>query len=109
MKKTSIQIKIKGCSFDHRQEHLRWLKTHPQAIAWLEREKDSPFDPNAIRVMISQNGQPCHIGYIDRTLAITLAPIMDHGKVITIDNLKIIGGENNKHFGCLANITWINS
>lgn len=43
----------------------------------LEREPENPHDPNAIKVIYTLEGEPIHIGYIERDKAIFIADDLD--------------------------------
>ena len=61
----------------------------------LSRDKDNPYDKNAIKVIADY----MHIGYIKAGLAATIAPIMDSGKPVYVESLEVTGG-NGKTYGC---------
>ena len=61
----------------------------------LSREKDNPYDENAIKVIADYT----HIGYIKAGLAAELAPIMDSGKTVHVELIEITGG-GDKTYGC---------
>ncbi len=61
----------------------------------LSREKDNPYDENAIKVIADYT----HIGYIKAGLAAELAPIMDSGKTVHVELLEVTGG-GDKKYGC---------
>lgn len=65
-----ITTKVVGVSY--RQEAVARLQMGDQV--WLEREPFNRYDTNAIKV-IRNNGE--QIGYINRYLAQSLAPLMD--------------------------------
>ena len=101
-----IQFKIKGGSFDNRQQLLAWLKTHKTQV-WLEREPENQFDKNAIRVMINQNGKPYLVGYFPKEIAATLAPLVDMNQPINIMKYTVIGGYKNKSYGLLIDVAFV--
>lgn len=61
----------------------------------LSREKDNPYDKNAIKVIADYT----HIGYIKAGLAAEIAPIMDSGKTVNVELLEVTGG-GDKNYGC---------
>lgn len=61
----------------------------------LSREKDNPYDENAIKVIADYT----HIGYIKAGLAAELAPIMDSGKTVHVELIEVTGG-GDKKYGC---------
>ena len=67
-----ITTKVVGVTFENRQEVVARLQMGDRV--WLEREPFNRFDVNAIKVM-RNNGE--QIGYINRHLAQSLAPLMD--------------------------------
>ena len=101
-----IQFKLKGSSFENRQESLAWLKNHKTQV-WLEREPENQFDHNAIRVMMDQNGTPRRIGYFPKEIAATLAPLVDTNQPINIMKYIVIGGYKNKSYGLLLDVAFV--
>ena len=67
-----ITTKVVGVTFENRQEVVARLQMGDRV--WLERQPFNPYDMNAIKV-IRNNGE--QIGYINRYLAQSLAPLMD--------------------------------
>jgi hypothetical protein len=67
-----LMTKVVGVTFENRQEVVAKLQMGDRV--WLEREPANPYDFNAIKVS-RNNGE--QIGYINRHLATSLAPIMD--------------------------------
>lgn len=67
-----VMTKVVGVTFENRQEVVARLQMGDRV--WLEREPFNPYDVNAIKVT-RNNGE--QIGYINRHLALSLAPIMD--------------------------------
>jgi len=50
----------------------------------LEREPQNPHDENAIRVVLATTPyEGFHIGYIDRSIAAKLAPVLDRGVTVS--------------------------
>lgn len=68
-----IETSVAGVTFEGRQEVIKDL--HIEESILLMRERNNPYDINAIKV-ISENGS--HIGYINRKLAKKIAPIMEY-------------------------------
>lgn len=59
----------------------------------LQREKNNAYDNNAIQIVASvRNKGAAVIGYINRELAATLAPLMDKGSTIASDFKAITSG-----------------
>lgn len=77
-----ISSKIVGVSFENRQEVVAKLQIGDRV--WLERERNNPFDQNAIMVCCNNGDQ---VGYLNAKLAASIAYIFDrygkpvHGKV----------------------------
>ena len=77
-----ICTRVAGVTFDGRQSVVARLSIGEEIL--LKREPTNPYDHNAIRVEC-QNGW--QIGYLNRHLAVTLAPFFDvhcqtvHGNV----------------------------
>lgn len=67
-----ITTKVVGVTFENRQEVVARLQMGDRV--WLEREPFNAYDTNAIRVL-RNNGE--QIGYINRHLAHSIAPVMD--------------------------------
>jgi hypothetical protein len=82
---------VKGVTFSNvdgtkRQEVLATMK--PEEELQLVREKNNPFDPNAIQVFYKDT----MLGYIAKELARDLAPSIDAGIVIKCFVKEITGG-----------------
>lgn len=64
---------------DPRSPHLPW--NEPEDVE-LRREPDNASHANAIAIdMLDDGDEPCHVGYLARYLADTLAPLMDSGSI----------------------------
>lgn len=46
----------------------------------LERDPENPFHENAIKVILDSEAAPFHLGFIERSVADDLAPIMDNSE-----------------------------
>jgi len=75
----SFQTKLAGVTFGNCQESIR--KWGHQDIGYysLEREPDNPHDPNAIGVYFLHD----RLGYLKKSVAEKLAPVMDAGTKLT--------------------------
>lgn len=71
---TDFLTRVVAVNYDGRLFHLQRL--HEGERLYLIREKDNPYDPNAIRVL---NTFGDTLGYLRRTLAAVLAPQVDQG------------------------------
>lgn len=61
----------------------------------LSREKDNPYDKNAIKVVADYQ----HIGYLKASVAEEVAPVIDNGEKVYVEILNVTGG-NEKKYGC---------
>jgi hypothetical protein len=61
----------------------------------LSREKDNPYDENAIKVVADYQ----HIGYLKASVAEEVAPVIDSGRKVYVEILDITGGDDKK-YGC---------
>jgi hypothetical protein len=100
VKKQSIELKVAGVSFGNRQEALKRLKQYDvdKIKIQLEREATNEHDKNAIQVVVSVKDKGNYIiGYIPKTLAQLLAPLIDYGKSIKATFKEVIGKYQNYH------------
>lgn len=107
--KLSMVIRVAGTMAENRQERLGFLKQFPveSLQAELVREPESPFDKNAIKIVIHllTINRKTVIGYVPKGLASSLAPVLDAGIQVKAELLQIIGGYSYKEsYGCLLNI-----
>jgi hypothetical protein len=93
---------VVGVTFEARQKLLRRLLSYSRAqiAIKLERQPHNQYDTFAIAVVakVKRKGEAI-IGYINRQLAATLAPIMDGGRQIIVNRFDITGGGDKVH-GC---------
>jgi hypothetical protein len=84
-----IKTRVAGVSFDNRdgtprQPYVKLAKKGD--VLHLRRERDNPFDGNAIGVdWVEAGGDRHQIGYVPRGLAALLAPMMDEGAHLTAE------------------------
>lgn len=84
-----------------RQELIEMLE--PGDELFLEREPDNEHDENAIAVFNESWEQ---IGYLSRSVAAELAPLMDEGYEVECTVTEITGGTDDKpSYGCNIEIT----
>ncbi|MGB4590239.1 MAG: HIRAN domain-containing protein [Clostridiaceae bacterium] len=79
--------KIRGTTFNNRQEILRRLSQYPVRDIRLSflREPDNAHDTNAIVVMATvRNKGSAGVGYLSREISSWLAPIIDSGGEIVV-------------------------
>ena len=80
-----IQTRVAGVSFENRdgslrQTYVRQVKKGDGLV--LRREPENPFDANAMAVeWLDADGQPRQLGYVPRSLAALLAPLVDGGRL----------------------------
>lgn len=80
-------LKVKGVSFENRQETIARLDVLDRIV--LRRERSNEYDGNAIAVYTIRNEQ---IGFIEREVSAELAGIMDEGRRVVASISKIMGG-----------------
>jgi len=71
-----ITTRITGVTYDDAQENIQMFGCKDIGSFALVRERDNPYDSNAIRVALGDK----KLGYIPKALAKKLAPEMDAGK-----------------------------
>jgi hypothetical protein len=81
------KTRVAGISHDNRQEHIKWMDNNTPLF--LEREKDNPYDKNAVKVLAEIRGKRTHIGYIHREFAENVAPILDSNQKVIIQNVAV--------------------
>lgn len=69
-----FHTKVVGVTFENRQDYIKEMKIGEKII--LERDKNNPYDKNAIKVVNSKGKQ---IGFISKDLASKIAGKMDKG------------------------------
>ncbi|HHZ11468.1 MAG TPA: hypothetical protein GYA05_02010 [Acholeplasmataceae bacterium] len=70
-----FHTKVVGVTYEGRQEYIKKMKIGERIR--LERDRNNPHDPNAIKV-VNEKGE--HIGFISKDLAGKLAERMDKGE-----------------------------
>lgn len=83
-----------GVTFGKRQRYLCDLENCiGQCRLFLWREPANKTDSNAIKIVVAKpNGKKYAVGYIPKTTAAKLAPIMDNGGFVAIDSFSVVGG-----------------
>lgn len=82
-----ISTRVAGVTFDNRdrtprQPFIRRIRRDDRLL--VRREAENPYDANAIAVFWPDNlGDEHQIGYIPRSLAAVLAPLLDDGILMT--------------------------
>ncbi len=80
-----VETKVAGVTFGNRQKAIEHLTRYqPEEISIeLIRERDSAYDINSVAVVASVEGKGSYtMGYLPRTLAAFIAPLLDAGKAI---------------------------
>ena len=98
-----IETRTAGVTHERRQQLLARLSRYDNediTIA-LEREASNPYDSNAIKVIAAVKGKGAAVmGYVNRTLAEALAPLLDKGKEVKAAIMGVTGGtEYRKTYG----------
>lgn len=103
VKLRNIRTKAAGVLWGNRQRLLsRLARYSPDEIAIeLHREPENLYDCNAIKVVAAVKGKgKAAMGYINRTLAAALAPLLDKGKELRCNFGAVTGGnEYFLHYG----------
>lgn len=92
-----IVTKAAGVTHGNRQMLLHRLAAYsPEQVSIeLHRERENRFDSNAIKVVAAVSGKgKAALGYLNRTLAAVIAPLMDKGKRIVSTFRAVTGGES---------------
>lgn len=89
----SFYTKVAGVSFDGRQDKVSKVQDG-ETILFI-RERENPYDPNAIRVDTKSG---INLGYLNRELAAKLSPHMDLGEKWTGEIGQVTGG-NGRNYG----------
>lgn len=102
-------FRVAGTTFSHRQNYLAYLVNGGKKFrTTLVREPGNRKDKNAILVIAQTEGSPkkrLPLGYVPRELAEKLAPMMDNGQFIYVNEVKITGGFGY-NYGAAVNIGW---
>jgi hypothetical protein len=95
IKLAAVDTKAAGVTHGKRQTALKRLERYPRGMVsvTLEREPGNAFDKNAVAVVASVEGKGSYtVGYLPRTLAAFVAPLMDAGKAVTSSYKAVTGG-----------------
>ena len=80
-----LETKVAGVTYGNRQQALEHLTRYaPEAISIrLEREQGNEHDRNAVAVYATVEDKGAyHMGYLPRTVAAFVAPLLDAGKAV---------------------------
>lgn len=102
-----IQSRVAGVSFDNRDGTPRQpfvRRVRPEQRLHLHREPQNPYDANAIGIWWEDTAADAHqLGYLPRTLAGVLAPLIDLGVPITA---LAVRAKKVPRFGAWARPVW---
>ena len=100
-KTQSLTTKVAGVTFDGRQELLQLISSfNPANVSIsLKREPNNSYDKNAVAVWVSVTGKlNCKIGYLPKTVAYVIAPLLDKGNELDSKALNIVGGYEQSQY-----------
>lgn len=105
---TIISTHIAGTTFNHRQGYICYLaKNANNAYVSVRRDKHNQFDMNAIKVIGHvDNGKHVELGFVPRELAAQIAPVLDTGKRVWVNDFKIVCGGKNRTYGVIIDIKY---
>lgn len=81
--------RVNGVTFEGRQEYLKQIRTSDPCR--IVPEPDNPYDPNALAIHVSHDGQIWHVGFIPKELAAEIAPHLE-GEALMVRILEVTGG-----------------
>ena len=85
------KTKIVGVTFDNRQNIITKINEMVDKLVPV-REPNNPHDENAINIYVhTHKGEKKSVGYINRNLAAKLAPEIDQGKKLVINDYFVTG------------------
>lgn len=98
-----IETRTAGVTQERRQQLLARLSRYSRddVTISLEREAANPYDSNAIKVIAAVKGKGFAVmGYINRTLAEAIAPLLDKGKEVKAALINVTGcNEYRRNYG----------
>jgi len=95
VKLPKLETKVAGVTYGNRQRAIEHLTMYaPEAVSIrLEREPGNEHDRNAVAVYAAVEGKGAyHMGYLPRSLAAFIAPLMDAGKAVNALFREVRGG-----------------
>jgi len=95
VKLPKLETKVAGVTHGNRQQAIEHLTRYaPEAVSIrLEREADNEHDRNAVAVWAAVEGKGSyHMGYLPRSLAAFVAPLLDAGKAVGAMFREVRGG-----------------
>ena len=105
-KMKKINFKIKGVTFNNRQNYIAYLLKHPKSFLVFSQEKDNKYDANAIAVGAynPESKKYVPIGYVPKEIAKDISPLIDRGYKIYTHKYEVTGGYGYK-FGVKVSIS----
>ncbi|MGN0618472.1 MAG: HIRAN domain-containing protein [Ruminiclostridium sp.] len=98
-----IETKTAGVTQERRQQLLARLRRYDRedVTITLERETGNLYDSNAVKIIAAVRGKGSAVmGYINRTLAQAIAPLLDKGKAVKAALINVTGGnEYRRNYG----------
>lgn len=101
--KAKMTFRAVGVTYENRQEIIEWFAQFKDVKASLERDYNNKFDTNAIKIIFHAAGKRGCVGYVNKTLAESLASVLDKG-VNVKTSARIIGGGCSLSYGALVTI-----
>ena len=95
VKLPKLETKVAGVTYGNRQKAIQRLTQYaPEAVSIrLERETDNAAERNAVAVWAAVEGKGSyHMGYLPRSLAAFVAPLLDAGKAVGAMFREVRGG-----------------
>lgn len=104
-------VKAAGVTFNKRQNFLKALrshkKRHPMKLV-LVREPENEFDKNAVKIIakytLDGRNKTIMIGYIPKKVSSRLAPLMDRGGFVSVENFRFT---DTKTVGVIMDLSWV--
>lgn len=97
VKLRNIVTKAAGVTHGNRQLLLHRLAAYnPERVSIeLHRERENRFDSNAVKIVAAVSGKgKAALGYLNRSLAAVIAPLLDKGKQVISTFRAVTGGES---------------
>lgn len=98
-----IETKTAGVTQERRQQLLARLRRYDRedVTITLERDTRNLYDSNAVKIIAAVRGKGSAVmGYINRTLAQAIAPLLDKGKAVKAALISVTGGnEYRRNYG----------
>lgn len=105
--KEGMVVRATGVTFDNRQKLLQFIagRKPEELTTYLRHDRANTFDKYAVAVVVGIKGIGyAHIGYLPKSIAQSVAVVLDGGMELQAD-VKVIGGYGWKEsLGALINI-----